>query len=301
MPASPVPSFYLYGEPHQSAAEGFVHVETIAARSLPSDWTIRPHAHHELVQLFVVAEGGGTMIVEDGEERFDAPCLLLMPAGVAHGFRFDPYSGGHVVTVAQSYAAELGAMDGAVRGLFAAPAVVAVDAGEVGRAEAVAEDLMRELGWSLAGHRAAVSAGLLALFVVVLRSSSSTVPRGAGSSRAAALVARLRARIEERFRRREKGDQHAAALGVSMTALRAACAATGGGSPAAMLDQRALLEARRALLYTTMSVGEIGFQLGFDDAAYFSRFFARHVGQAPRDYRRSVGAARSAGRASAAD
>lgn len=37
MPASPVPSFYLYGEPHQSAAEGFVHVETITARSLPSD------------------------------------------------------------------------------------------------------------------------------------------------------------------------------------------------------------------------------------------------------------------------
>ncbi len=76
-----------------------------------------------------LASVGGTMIVEDREERFGAPCLLLMPAGVAHGFRFDPHCGGQVVTVAQSSAAELGAIDGAVRGLFATPAAVAVDAG----------------------------------------------------------------------------------------------------------------------------------------------------------------------------
>ena len=56
-----------------------------------------------------------------------------------------------------------------------------------------------------------------------------------------------------------------------------------------MLDDRALLEARRLLLYSQMSVADIAYAVGFEDAAYFSRFFARHVGQPPRAYRAGRG------------
>ena len=58
---------------------------------------------------------------------------------------------------------------------------------------------------------------------------------------------------------------------------------------AAMLDERALLEARRLLLYSNLSVTEIAYSVGFDDPAYFSRFFTRHVGQPPRAYRAGRG------------
>jgi AraC family transcriptional activator of pobA len=34
-----------------------------------------------------------------------------------------------------------------------------------------------------------------------------------------------------------------------------------------------------------MSVAEIAYAVGFEDPAYFSRFFTRHVGQPPRTYR----------------
>jgi AraC family transcriptional activator of pobA len=100
--------------------------------------------------------------------------------------------------------------------------------------------------------------------------------------REAEIVARLRARIEERFRFREPVAVHARALGVSVTALRLACSRVAGTSPTAMLDARALLEARRLLLYSGLSVGQIADAVGFEDPAYFSRFFARHVGVSPR-------------------
>jgi len=54
---------------------------------------------------------------------------------------------------------------------------------------------------------------------------------------------------------------------------------------AQMLDDRALLEARRMLLYSQLSVTDIAYAVGFEDPAYFSRFFARHVGQPPRSWR----------------
>jgi AraC family transcriptional activator of pobA len=146
--------------------------------------------------------------------------------------------------------------------------------------------MKRELSWSAVGRRAAVDAGALSLMVLALRNiglESHTAPRPGNH---VAIVARLRERIEQRFRLREPVSVHAAALGVSQTALRVACAKVASSSPSRMLDQRAILEARRALLYSNLSVAKIGFSIGFSDAAYFSRFFQRHLGMSPRSYRR---------------
>ena len=52
-----------------------------------------------------------------------------------------------------------------------------------------------------------------------------------------------------------------------------------------MLDQRAMLEAQRLLLYTELSVTQVAYAIGFEDPAYFSRFFTRHAGRTPRSYR----------------
>lgn len=97
----------------------------------------------------------------------------------------------------------------------------------------------------------------------------------------ASLVARFHARIEDRFRLRESIAPHARDLGTSETSLRMACARIAGRSPAAMLDQRAILEVRRALLYSHLSVEEIGYALGFTDLGSFTRFFTRHSGMSP--------------------
>ncbi len=131
--------------------------------------------------------------------------------------------------------------------------------------------------------------------VQALRHAALSDASASSGGRQARLVARLRDRIEQRFRHREPVADHARALGVSETALRQACARTAGLSPAAMLDERALLEARRLLLYSNLSVAEVGYATGFEDPAYFSRFFARHTGRSPRDWRAARGQSVSGG------
>ena len=44
-------------------------------------------------------------------------------------------------------------------------------------------------------------------------------------------------------------------------------------------------EACRRLVHVAAPVSNIAFELGFEDPAYFCRFFKRHVGTGPRDYR----------------
>ncbi|WP_390901629.1 helix-turn-helix domain-containing protein [Sphingomonas paucimobilis] len=46
-----------------------------------------------------------------------------------------------------------------------------------------------------------------------------------------------------------------------------------------------MLEARRALLYTNLSVAEFGYAIGLADPANFSRFFIRQEGWPPQAFR----------------
>ncbi|MCI4591984.1 helix-turn-helix domain-containing protein [Sphingobium sp. BYY-5] len=285
MPTVPVPSFYLYGEPQRSVAEGFVHVENLDDRSRPSEWTIRPHVHHDLNHIILIAEGGGAMQAEATQLSFEAPCLLLIPAGIVHGFTWHQESRGHVTTIAASYLRHLMARDTELAPLFACAQAVALPNEEGQDAETVIARMAKELSWSGPGRRAAVESALLLLMVLALRHVTIAKAAQSGTTRQAALVARLRERIEQRFRQREPVSIQAAALGTSLTALRQACARIANSSPAQMLDDRALLEARRLLLYSQLSVAEIAYAVGFEDPAYFSRFFARHIGQSPRAWR----------------
>ncbi|WP_024562326.1 helix-turn-helix domain-containing protein, partial [Franconibacter helveticus] len=64
-----------------------------------------------------------------------------------------------------------------------------------------------------------------------------------------------------------------------------------GASALALMHQRLILEARRMLLYSTMTISQISEHLGFSDATYFSRFFRRQVGVAPKTFRSAAASA----------
>jgi AraC family transcriptional activator of pobA len=53
-----------------------------------------------------------------------------------------------------------------------------------------------------------------------------------------------------------------------------------------MVLERRLLEAKRLLKFTIRPVEDIGRAIGFDDPAYFSRFFRKRTGEAPAAWRR---------------
>lgn len=56
-------------------------------------------------------------------------------------------------------------------------------------------------------------------------------------------------------------------------------------SPLAVIQERIILEAKRLLIYTDKSAKEIAYDLGYDDAAYFSNFFKKQTSYAPSDFR----------------
>ncbi|MBB3175016.1 AraC family transcriptional activator of pobA [Endobacter medicaginis] len=287
-----LPLFYLYGEPHRAVHGDFVHIESLDDRSRPSEWTIHRHTHADLSHIFHIAQGGGVLHAESDTITLAAPALIVVPAATAHGFEWQRESTGAVITLSTAHFRQMILHDSELRGLFDDVAVIAVDDALAARLAHRIGDLLAEYAWAKPGHRAAIEAGLLDLMVIALRGLDPDARRdrpAVGPQQA--LVARLRARIEERYRLRETVDAYADALSVSVYQLRSACLAVAGAPPSALIDQRTLLEARRALLYSNLSVKAVAYGLGFSDPAYFSRFFTQHVGRSPRLFRTQGAAA----------
>ncbi len=296
MATTSVPTFYLYGEPQRAVDHGFVHAESLDHRNRPNEWLIHPHAHADLSQIFVIEQGSGRMVAEDRSFACEAPALVLVPAKAVHGFMWNPDVSGSVLTLSNDMLAELYRADPALRQVFQSPCALSLSAADMALAIGATQWLIRELSWTAPGYRAAVQAQLLSILVIALRQSQRQDHAAAPPTAADRLVARLRERIEARFRLREPAADHAAALGVSLTTLRSATARAAGLSPMALLDERALLEAKRALLYSSQGVAEIAYALGFSDPAYFSRFFARRTGMSPRIFRERRGMTQAAER-----
>jgi len=233
------------------------------------------------------------MVAEDRSFACHAPALVLVPAKAVHGFVWNPNVSGSVLTLSNDFLADLYHSDPTLQQVFRAPSSVGLTRTDMALAIASTRRLIRELSWSAPGHRAAVHAQLLAILVIALRQVQRQDHAAEPPTAADRLVARLRERIEARFRLREAAADYANALGVSLTTLRNATARAAGMSPMALLDERTILEAKRALLYSSEGVAEIAYALGFTDPAYFSRFFSRLTGMSPRAFRDRRGMALS--------
>jgi len=58
-------------------------------------------------------------------------------------------------------------------------------------------------------------------------------------------------------------------------------------SPNQYIINRILLEAKRLLFYTDKTVKEIGYDLGYEDPAYFNRLFTQKVGSTPINFKKN--------------
>ncbi len=75
-------------------------------------------------------------------------------------------------------------------------------------------------------------------------------------------------------------------LPITRGRLDALCRRHAGRTAPQVIHDRIVLEAQRGLIYTGLTVAEIAYELGFVDPAYFTRFFAREVGETPGEFRR---------------
>jgi AraC family transcriptional regulator, transcriptional activator of pobA len=289
-----LPLFHLYGDPPDDQAFDFIHIETISSRSSQHDWTIRAHRHRNLFQILLIERGSGEMTVEASTLAFAAPAAILMPATVAHGFRFVPReTEGWVVSFTEDVTHGLGGRDGEalarLRALAAEP-VVALAETELARLTALCTDLHEERFLAREGFRLAMRGYLALLAIAVARLAASRARTGSVTLQPAdPTVEALRSLLEENFRKERLLGFYADKLAMTPDRLNDIVKRATGVTAGHLIRQRVLTEAKRQLVFTNLAIHEIAYDLTFSDPSHFARFFRKQTGTTPQAFREHGG------------
>ncbi|MHA6248192.1 helix-turn-helix domain-containing protein [Pontibacter sp. CAU 1760] len=98
---------------------------------------------------------------------------------------------------------------------------------------------------------------------------------------------RLSSLIEEHYHEHRSIAFYASALDITPKHLNSLCRQYLQTTVANMQHERLLVESKRLLLFSSLSVKEIAYQLGFEDVSYFIRFFKRLTSLTPTQMRSS--------------
>jgi AraC-like DNA-binding protein len=124
--------------------------------------------------------------------------------------------------------------------------------------------------------RATLRLALLRLARIYARTSP---PRKA--TRGISIVRQFHLELEKHFREETNLSTYASRLGVTPNHLNDVVHEQTGHSAGELIRRRRLLDAKRMLSHSQLSVSEIGYSLGFEDPSYFARFFRRYEGITP--------------------
>jgi AraC-like DNA-binding protein len=91
--------------------------------------------------------------------------------------------------------------------------------------------------------------------------------------------------LEQHFADRHDVQYYANALQLAPVRLSRQLQSILGKSTKQIIDERIVLEAKRLLQYTSQSVGEIAYALGYSDQFHLSKTFKRLVGVSPQEFR----------------
>lgn len=91
--------------------------------------------------------------------------------------------------------------------------------------------------------------------------------------------------IDQHFKEEKQVSYYASRLNISANYLNVLCKKSLHVSATQLIQQRILLEAKRLLQVTDLSIKEIAYELGFVDHAYFSNFFKNLTNLTPSAFR----------------
>jgi len=289
--AESISHYALYGELLSVHDPEFVHIEDISARSLLYEWRIRPHIHNGMFQLVILRTGRVSVWLDETVTQMQAPCAVVVPSGVVHGFEFEPDTAGQVVTVADALVVAM--HDRSIRKQFKSLQMTPMavdfsrDREQFARIEATLTHMEKEFQWPQPGRAAMLEWLFRVLLLIIRRQVDMQEVQSEIRGNRLDTFTHFRQLVEDHYQEHWGIADYARQLAVTQQTLNRICRALTGKGALDIVQERLVLAARRHLIYTDASVEAIAYGLGFQDPAYFSRFFKRLAGMAPGQFRQA--------------
>lgn len=268
---------------------GFLNCERIAERSHIHGWTVEQHFHEGLAQLFVFGHGTVRSQIDTQRKEIVGPALVWMPEMVTHAFEYPLDMPGWVITVPSADVSRIAMEMTWLNGWIGSPRVISGQQANkfievcVTFSELALKEVRRQ------GETTSIA--LESLFRLLITNCHRALITEEAllpllENRRLNLVTRFQMLLDQHLEDPKTVSEYSRILAVTPTHLSRSAKEITGKTAGELIADRVLLEAKRKLVFTNLSISEICYALRFSSPAYFSRFFTKLTNDSPTAYRK---------------
>jgi AraC family transcriptional regulator, transcriptional activator of pobA len=276
----------LYGDTNGKYSAEYIFLELIVTRSQTFDWTIKPHIHSNLFQVFVVENGQVSFQDTTHNHQLQAPCIFVVPPTHLHALTYTPDVSGYILTISESMIEDIFKTFSTNFKSFTQTQIFS-NFNEPNSFEIlinVIKEIEKELFTEQVERSVMLKSYLINFFVRLYRMSQE----GGEDIKKDGLSLTYFRKFQQSIRRSEYPKsipEFAIELNISPVHLNRICRTIAGKSAIELVHQNIISEAQKYLLHTSYSVSEIAYLLKFEYPNYFSKLFKKYVGISPNEYR----------------
>ena len=249
-----------------------------------------PH-RHDFFEVLYLSKGSGFHIIDGNKYEIQPPCVFFMSPGQAHKIEFSSDIEGYIfIFTSEFYLINQTNQNRLIEFPFFftirqenRPLMLeskqdvqflenlfSKGIAEVEKGEKFSVDLLRS-----------VLDLILTSCTVLYKSDENLLPKGRGNI----VVKKFLQLVEENYQNNLTVNEYADKLSVTPNHLTQTVNQLTGKTSSQIIKAKQVLEIKRLLVHTNLSVTEIAGRLNFPDQSYFTRFFKRETGISPLQYR----------------
>ncbi|RAJ28142.1 AraC family transcriptional regulator [Pedobacter cryoconitis] len=161
------------------------------------------------------------------------------------------------------------------------------DAGKFQKLQVILNNIFQEYTVKEQQYQEVIKANM-DIFLIELIRQQRSVPFDPVNNYAQERIEQFLALLEKYAFEHQPVTQYAAMLNLSPYQLNSIAKSMLGKTCSELMNAYILLEAKRCLLATANQINQIAYHLGYEDISYFIRFFKKHTGYSPEQFRRNL-------------
>lgn len=277
------------GLPFQSGENISFSIRTLENQEVSEDEMDKPH-RHTYFEMVWVTSGKGVCSIDLERHTISNDAVYLISPGHVHYLQTEEQARGFIISFGQEFIH----LDSGLASGIAQPELskadssifVIEDPNEKTDMQQIMACMQKEfISYSLL--RPGIMSGWLRIFLSYLNGLSRQKIVKSDQSKNMELVKKFYACLEKDFLKKKMVVEYANDLFISPNYLNEIVKRVSGFTASHHIQQRIILEAKRLAIYSSASMKEIAYLLGFEDIAYFSKFFKTFSGTNFRDFKRN--------------
>lgn len=248
-----------------------------------------PH-RHDFFEVLYLSKGSGFHVIDGNKYEIKPPCVFFMSPGQAHKIEFSQDIEGFIfIFTGEFYLINHSNQNRLIEFPFFFtirqdnPPLLLNDTYDVVFLEGLfrkgIDELQKGTNFSIELLRSLLD--LILTTSAALYKSDENLPKGKGH----VVVKKFFQLVEEYYQQNLTVSQYADLMALTPNHLTQTVTNLTGKTSSQIIKSKQILEIKRLLVHSNLTVTQIAHRLNFSDQSYFAKFFKRETGMSPKTYR----------------